>query len=349
MPSPLVSTLLIAAGIAFSVLVGFLLYVWLRYSPIIARIFEESPVFKPPKAEPLTGGEEVRFPTADGLSLAGTYLKTPAATRAGVVVFCPEFLGNRGSAALYAAFLPGLGFDMFSFDFRNHGDSDAEPTYTGLQWASNRETRDLRAALAYLRKRPDADPAGVGLFGISRGGSAAITVAARDAHVWGVVTDGAFGTSTTMLSYMRKWAEIYVTNERFTKLLPDWFFNIASWSARKRTEHRLRRKFANVERSIARIAPRPLFMIHGDKDNYISPNIARALFGLARDPKELWVVPKAKHNRGREVDPVGYRERVSSFFRRYAPRRPPTSPSATPDDQEVAMARGNTDSPKIGD
>ena len=342
MPSPLISSLLIAAGIVVLVLVAFLLHVWIKYSPIIARIFEESPVFKPPKTEPLVGGEEVRFPTSDGLSLAGTYLKTEVATRTGVVVFCPEFLGNRGSAALYAGFLRELGFDLFSFDFRNHGDSEAEPSYSGLQWASDRETRDVSAALAYVLGREDADAAGVGLFGISRGGSAAICVAARDPRVWGVVTDGAFGTSTTMLSYMRRWAEIYVSSERLWSLFPDWFFNLASWSARKRTESRLRRKFANVERDIARVGPRPLLMIHGEKDNYIGPDIARALFALARDPKELWVVPKAKHNRCREVDPAGYRERVASFFRRFAPRRSPASPpSAAPDDQEVAMARSN--------
>lgn len=343
MPSPLVSTLLIAAGIFVLVLVAFLLYIWVKYSPIIARIFEESPVFKPPKAEPLTGGDEVRFPTADGLTLTGTYLKTSAPSRAGVIVFCHEFLGNRGSAALYGGFIQELGFDLFSFDFRNHGDSDPEPAYTGLQWASSRETRDLKAALAYLRNRDDADPAGVGLFGISRGGSAAISVASRDPRVWGVLTDGAFGTKTTMLSYMRRWAEIYVSNEHLWRLLPNWFYHFAGWCARKKTERRLSRKFLDVERDIARIAPRPLLMIHGDKDNYIGPDIARALFAMARDPKELWVVPKAKHNRCREVDPVGYRERVSSFFRRFAPRRPPSTPNATPDDQEVAMARGNSD------
>jgi hypothetical protein len=55
----------------------------------------------------------------------------------------------------------------------------------------------------------------------------------------------------------------------------------------------------------------------------------------------LWIVRKAKHNRCREVDPCGYRERVEGFFRRFAPRRPAAPPA--PDDQEVAMARAKTD------
>ena len=43
-----------------------------------------------------------------------------------------------------------------------------------MHWASDREVRDLRAALAYLRTRPDRDPAGFGLFGVSRGGTTAL-------------------------------------------------------------------------------------------------------------------------------------------------------------------------------
>ncbi len=50
-------------------------------------------------------------------------------------------------------------------------------------------------------------------------------------------------------------------------------------------------------------------MIHGEKDAYIGPDIARALFAEAREPKELWIVPKAKHNRCREVAPDEYAAR----------------------------------------
>ena len=338
MPSVLVFAILVCVGVIALLVVGFLAYVWIKYAPIIGRIFEESPVFKPPQAPALIGGEEVRFPTVDGLSLAGTYLKATAPSRSGVVVFCPEFLGNRGSAELYAGCLRDLGFDLFAFDFRNHGESDSELTYKPLQWVSNRETRDLKAAFVYLRKREDADPAGIGLFGISRGGSAALCVAARDPRVWGVLTDGAFGTRTTMLSYIHRWSEIYVSNDTFWRFMPAPVLEFASWSGRMRSQWRLGRRFTNVERAVANIAPRPLLMIHGDKDNYIPPSIARTLFALAREPKELWVVPKAKHNRCREVDPSGYRARVGGFFRQYAPRRPSPPGSPIRDDQEVAMA-----------
>jgi hypothetical protein len=61
-------------------------------------------------------------------------------------------------------------------------------------------------------------------------------------------------------------------------------------------------------------------MIHGAKDAYIGPEIARQLFGRAGEPKELWVVPGAKHNRCREVEADAYAARVENFLARYAPR-----------------------------
>ncbi len=328
MPSSALTTLLWSIAIVF-LLVGLALaYLWIRYAPIIGRIFEDSPVFRPLRADPLEGGEEVRFPTADGYSLAGTYLRSRQGSRIGVIVFCHEFLGDRSSAGPYAGTLLDLGFDLFSFDFRNHGESDSEPGHSPLQWTSNRETRDLKAALAYLRNRSDADPAGVGLFGVSRGGATAMAVAAREPRVWGVVTDSAFPTRGTMTAYILRWAEIYVGTGPIWRAMPLFVFKFVGWAGRKRTERRLGRRFPDIERAVARIGPRPLLMIHGEKDNYIGPDIARGLFAHVQEPKELWIVAGAKHNRSREVDPIAYREHVENFFRRYAPRRPGTGKEA---------------------
>ena len=304
------------AGVA-----AFLAYAAARYSPIIARIFEEKPLFLPLRLAAEPGGEDVRFPTQDGLSLAGTYYKARAEARVGVLVYCHEYLSDRASYRPYADGLRDLGYDVFTFDFRNHGRSDSDPAYKPLQWATGFEVRDLRGALAYLRTRPDRDPAGFGLFGVSRGGSTALLVASKDAGVWGVITDGAFPTRGTMLAYILRWAEIYVSNRYIWRSMPVWVFAVLGWVGRKRSERRLNCRFPDVERAAGRLAPRPWLMIHGAKDAYIGPEIAKALFAEAREPKEIWVVPKAKHNRCRQTDPAAYAERVTSFLGRYAPRR----------------------------
>ena len=162
-------------------------------------------MFLPLRVARIEGGDDVRFRTGDGFELVGTYLKARTPRRSGVMVFCHEYLSDRWGALPYVDHLRDLGFDLFSFDFRNHGESQVDPAYHPLQWVTDRELTDLEAALAYLRTRTDADPAGVGLFGVSRGGGTALCVAGRDPKVWGVVTDGAFPTRGTMLPYILRW------------------------------------------------------------------------------------------------------------------------------------------------
>lgn len=322
MPS-LTWTLLSAAGLFLAAVVAFLAYVHLRYVRVVGRVFEEKPLFLPLRISPIDGGEDVRFPTRDGLTLAGMYLKQTAGRRLGVIVFCHEFLGDRWSALPYVGHLRTLGFDLFTFDFRNHGKSDSRSDYSPLQWVTDHELYDLRGALTYLKGRPDADPAGVALFGVSRGGGTALCVGGKDSTVWAVATDGAFPTRGTMLAYIRRWAEIYVSSKSIWTRMPNVVFEFLGWSARKRSQARLNCRFPNVERATARLAPRPLFMIHGEKDAYIGPPIARALFAVAGDPKEFWLVPKAKHNRSREVAGPAYLDRLAGFFLRTAPRVAP--------------------------
>jgi pimeloyl-ACP methyl ester carboxylesterase len=305
---------------------GFLVYVWIRYSPIIGRIFEDPPIFRPLRIEPETGGEDVRFATADGLTLEGTYFPTRTERRVGVILFCHEFLSDRWSFRPYTEELREIGFDLFTFDFRNHGGSETDARYIKpLQWVSDLEVKDVVAAVDYLKSRPDRDPAGIGMFGISRGGGAALCVAADDPAAWAVVTDGAFPTRGTMSAYIMRWKEIYVTR-RLWKNMPLWIYSFAGWAGRLRAQRRLGRLYPDLERAVARLAPRPWLLIHGELDKYIEPAIARTFFAHAGQPKESWIVPKAKHNRCRDLEPDIYRLRILDFFRRYAPRRPTTAP-----------------------
>ncbi|HEV3313114.1 MAG TPA: alpha/beta hydrolase [Chloroflexota bacterium] len=74
------------------------------------------------------------------------------------------------------------------------------------------------------------------------------------------------------------------------------------------------RRYPHLERAMPRLAPRPLLMIHGGGDTYIKPGMAQQLFARARQPKELWLVEKAKHNQALQVAGDQYRQRVLAFF-----------------------------------
>jgi pimeloyl-ACP methyl ester carboxylesterase len=327
---------LLATALAVPALVvlGFLVFAMCRYGPVIGRIFEVRPVFLPLRVTPEDEGEPVTFSTEDRVRLEGSYLKRRNPDRVGLLVFCHEYLSDRWSYLPYLDHLRDDGYDIFTFDSRNHGNSGSGPGYSPLQWATQYEVLDLRAALDYLRTRSDHDPAGFGLFGVSRGGSTAlvVTVAAQD--VWGVVTDGAFPTRGTMTAYILRWAEIYVRCKWFLDLMPRWVYTTLGDVSRRRSERRLNCRFPDIETAAQRISPRPWLMIHGERDTYIGPEIAQALFAEGGEPKEFWLVPEAKHNRCRECQPEAYSRRISEFFDHYAPRRPverALEPAETPD------------------
>ena len=316
-------------GIPLFALFVFLIYIIVRYEPVVSRIFDKPPMLLPLREPAEPDGESARFQAKDGIELTGTYWKAKTPRRAGVLLFCHEYLGDRQSASSYAGFLRDLGFDLFAFDFRNHGDSGVEKKYRPRQWVTDRETTDLSAALEYLRRRSDADPSGLALFGVSRGGSAALCLAA-DPTVWGVITDGAFPTKGTMLAYIIRWADIYVGQKIWYPYLPVWIFRFLGWMSLFMTGRRWGCRFPDVEKAAKQLSPRPWLMIHGEKDAYIGLDIARNLFNLAGDPKELWIVPEAKHNRCREMEPEEYRSRVGTFLRESLARKRGLSVESSP-------------------
>jgi pimeloyl-ACP methyl ester carboxylesterase len=296
-------------------LAGLALY-WhlrLRYLQHVVRIFQEKPLFIIPRGQPAPGAEDVRFPTHDGLKLAGCYLKA-AGPRRGVILFGLEFGSSRWSCVPYCEHLLEGGFDVFSFEGRSQGDSDPQPGYEPLQWVTDLDVRDVRAALRYLKGRPDAEERGVGFFGISKGGSAGLLAAARDPYVRCFVTDGAFAAYTTMVPYMRKWIAIYSKRYFIQNILPMWYYGLFSYPALKQIGRARGCRFPHVEGAMAKLAPRPLLMIHGGGDTYIKPDMARQMFARARDPREFWLVEGAKHNQALHVAGDEYRQRVLTFF-----------------------------------
>jgi pimeloyl-ACP methyl ester carboxylesterase len=298
-------------------LVGLYFYLIWRFMHHLVRIFGEKPLFIIPRGQPLAGAEALRFPTADGLTLSGCYLRgatTPGRGRRGVILFAPEFGANRWSCLPYCEHLLAHGFDLFAFDFRGQGESDLQPGYEPLQWVTAYEVTDVQAAIAYLKSRSDADPRGVGFFGMSRGGNAGLLAGARDPYLRCFVTDGVFATYSTMVPYMRKWIAIYSQRLWLQAVLPDWYYGLLGRTGLRRIRRERGCRFPHLERAMGRLAPRPLLMVHGGTDTYIKPDMAQALYDLARPPKEFWLVDGAKHNQAIQVAGEEYRQRVLDFF-----------------------------------
>lgn len=298
-------------------------YLWVRwkYMGFVLRIFQEKPLFVVPRGEADPDAEDITIPAQDGLSLRGCYLRTTQPHRRGVILFGLEFGSNRWSCRQYCQSLVEAGYDVFAMEPRNQGESDRDPNYEPLQWVTDRDVSDMQAAVAYLRGRSDADPRGIGIFGISKGGSTGVLVAATDPWVRCVVTDGMYGTHTTMVPYMQRWIQIYSERRFIQRALPSWFYGVIGVVGVKKVARNRGVNYPSVEKAAGRMN-RPLLMIHGDGDTYIKPDMARKLFDRASgSPKKLWLVPKAKHNQALHVAGEEYSRAVVEFFDRHLAER----------------------------
>jgi len=279
----------------------------------LERVFVEKPLFIIPRGDPDPAAEEVRFPTANGMRLQGAYFKAGAQPRKGVILFGIEYGSDRWSCRSYCDPLRAAGYDVFAYEPRNQGKSDFIAEYEPLQWVTRHEVADARAAVAYLKSRPDADPRGVGLFGVSKGANAGLAIMSKDPWVRCAVTDGAFGLTSVMLPYMRKWIRLYNENYLVHGLMPAWFYAHMAMVGVRRVERERKIRFFHLEPRAGRIR-QPVLMIHGEADSYIKMEMARALFRRVAGPKELWTVPKARHNQSITFAGAEYARRVVAFF-----------------------------------
>jgi dienelactone hydrolase len=151
--------------------------------------------YAPPPGAPYSAAE-VKVRTPAGLTLAGTL--TLPSTRRGRVPAVVLITGSgpedrdEASVALPEGYRPfreiadtlgRRGIAVLRLDDRGVGGSDAgPPDATSVDFAG-----DVRAALAWLRARPEIDPARLGLVGHSEGGIIAPMVAADDRRLRAIV------------------------------------------------------------------------------------------------------------------------------------------------------------------
>jgi pimeloyl-ACP methyl ester carboxylesterase len=302
---------------------GFLLwtFIWIRFLPVVVRLIGQSPLLVAEPSEKIDGGDDCEFRTRDGLLLRGTYLKTPQAERRGVIVFGHELNGDRWNATPYVRDLIGAGYDVLTFDFRNHGASESVPGLVLRPWVMPDNTADMQAAVDFACGRDDADPRGLGVLAISRAAGTALCVAATDRRIRCLFLDGAYGTHSTQLLYFTRYVEIYIPFPRVLKIVP--YFVYKAFLGVGRFWWRVRHgvHFIDVEQAARRVRV-PTLMIHGERDTMIPVAASQTLRRNLGGPAKLWVVPKAKHNGAVFTEPDEYRRRALRFFELHlGPRR----------------------------
>lgn len=288
------------------------------YVRLILPQFETRPPFnvEPHPACPRT--ETVATTTDDGLVLRGRLYRSQELRPRGLILFCPELDGNHCSAPFYCAGLLDAGFDVLSFDFRNQGDSDAQPGYHPIHWPTTGELRDADAALRFISSREDLRDLPLGLMGISRGSLVALIAAAENPQVRAVCGEGTYTIDSLLEHFTLRWARVYVP-EWLVSILPLWHYRITLRMVRWVSEWRRGVRYAIAERRLPQLRDRPVLLIAGARDNYVQPEVIRGIAAKIGSRCHVWEVPDAKHNQARETLPDEYDRQVVEFFAALAP------------------------------
>lgn len=243
--------------------------------------------------------ENIYFSSEDGVLLRGWFLPFEGSEK---TVVCMHGWGmNRSDVFKHTCFLHDLGYNLMYFDFRSQGESGGEVSSAG--WL---EAKDLQAALRWLKENRPFASARVGLYGLDVGAAAALYEAAHNPDIQCVAAEAAYYS-------LRRLAERWLWMRR----------HIPSFPLVPIVLHYIRRSLPQdpehyaPKYTVEQLTGRPLFFIHGRYDNLIPAAQAKMLFKRAHMPKDLWLVPGAKHGKCADVGGFEYKQRLSDFFRNY--------------------------------
>jgi dipeptidyl aminopeptidase/acylaminoacyl peptidase len=237
--------------------------------------------------------ESVSFTTEDGVTLRGWWFPADYSDR--VVVGYTGHKGVKQDLLGIGSALWRAGNNVLLFDFRGCGESDLAPLSLG-----HHELPDARAAIAYAQQRLPG--ARIGIIGFSMGAAIAVLIAAEDDTVRAIVADSPFATINDILVHAHRRYRLPVA---ITVALTDIV-----------TRVRYGYGFDAVRPidAVNRIAPRPLFLIHGRGDGLIPVDHSLQLHAAAGTNSRLWIVDGVSHCGAYFDNREEYVHRVASFF-----------------------------------
>jgi dienelactone hydrolase len=202
---------------------------------------------------------------------------------------------GRSGPQEHVRMLARHGYGVLIFDPRGTGQSEGDP----YRW---RGDKDVKAALDYLHGRPDVDPGRIGGLGLSLGGELMLETAGETDALKAVVSEGAGIRSireVTLKPGVHKWLAA-----------PFWATQSAALAVLSNQAPP-----PSLQDRVARISPRPLFLIYSGHPVGGEELNAR-FYAAAGEPKTLWKIDDARHTGGLQAHPREYQRRVLGFFDR---------------------------------
>jgi len=241
--------------------------------------------------------EAVKIHSRTGVTLTGRFFPSSGPA---TVLLASGYGDTQDQMLPFAEFLHRDGYNVLTYNMRSRGTSGGEYVTLGLL-----EQADMISVLDYLAKRADVDPRRMGALGVSMGGAIAILAAAKDTRIKAVVDDCGFSDAPGVIA---------ASFEHFIHLPAFPFAPVTVWIADMRAGIDV-----NTVRPmdvIGEISPRPVLIIHGLDDTVVPVENSQRNFAHAREPKELWLVPGARHGNAHTIAKAAYEARVLRFFQK---------------------------------
>ncbi|MFC1999116.1 alpha/beta hydrolase family protein [Chloroflexota bacterium] len=194
---------------------------------------------------------------------------------------------DDGGYPLLAERFVAEGFIVMIFNFRGAGLSEGH--FDILGW-----TRDLNAALDYFCDYDGVDKTRVSVMAFSGGAMVGVYVTARDERIQALVSCCCPVSITFAVD--RENVIRFIENQRQISISRDML--------PVQTPEEITKNFTQIDplHCVDRISPRPLLIIHGDKDDLVDPAQAYQIYEKAKQPKELAMIAGAGHRLRIEED-----------------------------------------------
>jgi pimeloyl-ACP methyl ester carboxylesterase len=276
---------------ALVAVVALLIVYWVLLPVSLAIVATERPRDPVKPADLGRPYEEVTLTTRDGLRLSAWYV--PSLNKAAVITY------PRAWTVRQARMLVENDYGVLLVDPRGYGDSQGDPNAYG--W---RSARDIDAAIAWLRRRPDVQNRRVGGLGLSMGGEVMIEAAARNSGLKAVVSEGA-GIRSVRESLLRRGPSPL---EKALQYPQDLMQTVAVWVLSGETVP------MSLKNASLLVGPRAVLFIYGEDGQQVEKAVNPVYYDAAFAPKAIWEAPGAGHTGGIEAQPEEYERVVLGFF-----------------------------------